>query len=128
MTMRISSSTSRSTSLLLTMLTWSGLLEQDLLSSPTDTFWSDFVEVVKEREASESAALSKGLEEREASELAALSGGLKEREASKSAALNEGRETQVDFLEVVEGSEGSEASDSAALGRARIDFPGAETP
>jgi hypothetical protein len=49
-----------------------------LLSSPTDTFRSDFVEVVEEREASESAALSEGLEERE---------------ASKSAALNEGRET-----------------------------------
>jgi hypothetical protein len=128
MTMCIPSSTSRSTSLPLTMLTWSGLLEQDLLSSSTDTFQSDFVEVVEEREASESAALSEVLEEREASESAALSGGLEEREASESAALNEGHETRFDFLEAVEGSEGSEASKSAALGRAHVDFPGAETP
>jgi hypothetical protein len=72
----------------LTTVTWSGLLARDSLSSPTDPFRSDFGEVVEEREASESAALSEGLD-------------LEESEVSESAALNEGRETRADFLEVV---------------------------
>ena len=124
MTIRVPSSISGSTSTSLTMLIWSGdsgLLARDALSSPMDTFWSDFGEVVEdsEREASESAALSGGREddeEREASETAALSGGRrydKEGEASKSATLNEGRETRLDFLEVVEED--------------CVDFPAAES-
>jgi len=86
MTIRVPSSISGSTSTSLTMLIWSGdsgLLARDALSSPMDTFWSDFGEVVEdsEREASESAALSGGRRYDE------------EGEASESATLNEGRET-----------------------------------
>jgi hypothetical protein len=112
MTMHVPSSISGSTSSSLGTLIWPGLLERDALSSPTGSFPSDVEEVVEDREASESAALSRGLEvveDREASESAALSGGLdlEGTALSGSAALNEGREARVDFLEVV--------------------FPGAET-
>jgi hypothetical protein len=83
----------------------------------------------EEREANESAALSKGRgdEEREARESAASSEGFKdgredeeEREVSESATLNEGRETRDDFLVLAK-----EAESTGLCGgtRARVDFP-----
>jgi len=78
----VPSSTSRSTSVSLTMVMWSGLLAQDSLSSPMDPFWSDFGgDNIEKREAHKPAALSEDVEEREACESAAWSRGPKEREA-----------------------------------------------
>jgi hypothetical protein len=88
MTMHVPSSISGSTSSSLGTLIWPGLLERDALSSPTGSFPSDVEEVVEDREASESAALSGGLN-------------LEGTALSRSAALNEGREARVNFLEVV---------------------------
>ena len=80
----IPSSTSGSTSVLLAMVIWSGLLAQDSLSSLTDPFQSDFGgEDIKKSEAHKPAALSEDIKEREACKSAAWSRGPKEREAHK---------------------------------------------
>jgi hypothetical protein len=122
MRIHVPSSLSGSTSSSLTTVIWPGLLARDSVSSPTDTFRSDFGEDVEERKASESAVLSEDVEEMEASDSAALSGGLEGRGASDSAALNEGRETRPD-RDLLEVAEEREPSEPATLGGTRVDFP-----
>ncbi len=105
-----------------------GEVAEERGASESDTL-SGGHEDEEDREANESAALSKGRgdEEREVRESAALSEGFKdghedeeEREASESTTLNEGCGTQDDFLEAVKEAE------SAGLcrgTRAHVEFP-----
>jgi len=80
-----------------------------------DTYWSDCGEVVKEREMTESAALSEGFEDGHKDK--------EEREVSDSATLNKGHETQDDFLKVVEEADTTESAGLYRGSGAHVDFP-----